>query len=97
MAEELEKRLRARREAGASARAFAERLLEAVARIQQQFDGPERDRLLALAGQTLDRHLEIQKSALEARAALEQLRADQQRLLRLIEFALAPRRDGPLH
>ena len=55
MSEKLKRRLRAHREQEDTDGAFAERLLEGVATIEREFDGEQRDRLLALVDETFER------------------------------------------
>ena len=77
---------------------FADRLLEGVRRIESDFDGGERERLLSLVSETLDRHLEIRQSSARARRALAQLKADQERIVQLLRLlAAAPGGDRTLH
>jgi hypothetical protein len=73
------------------------RLLELIDQIDMGFDGESRDRLLELAEDTFDRHLELREHTQRARKSLEQLRADQRRLLKILE-RLTTRPEGePLH
>jgi hypothetical protein len=97
MSEKLKKRLRTHRERESSDGVFAERLLESVATIEREFDGEQRDQLLALVDETFERHLQIRQNTVRARIALEQLRGNQERLLGLLKLILAPRRSGTLH
>jgi hypothetical protein len=97
MSEKLKKRLRAHREQEGSDDAFAERLLERVATIEREFDGQQRDRLLALVEETFERHLQIRQNTARAQIALDQLRANQERLFGLLKLILAPPGSGTLH
>jgi hypothetical protein len=96
-AHELKKRLRAHREQEGTDGAFAERLLEGVATIEREFDGEQRDRLLALVDETFERHLQIRQNTARAQIALEQLRANQERLFGLLKLILTPPGSGTLH
>jgi len=97
MSEKLKKRLRAQREQEGSAGNFAERLLEGVATIEREFDGEQRERLLALVDETFERHLEIRQNTARARVALEQLRADHEQLFGLLRLIVTPPGSGALH
>ena len=68
---------------------FSDRLLDIANQIERDFDGLERERLLALVHETLERHVEIRENTRRAREALEQLHKDQQTLLQLFEFITA--------
>lgn len=97
MSEKLKKRLRAHREHEGSNGAFAERLLEGVATIEREFDGEQRERLLALVDETFERHLQIRQNAARARISLERLRADQERLFELLKLIMARPGSSALH
>ena len=97
MSEKLKKRLRAHREQEGTDGAFAERLLEGVATIEREFDGEQRDRLLALVDETFERHLQIRQNTARAQIALEQLCANQERLFGLLKLILTPPGSGTLH
>jgi hypothetical protein len=97
MSEKLKKRLRAHREQEGTDGAFAERLLEGVTTIEREFEGEQRDRLLALVDETFERHLQIRQNTARAQIALEQLRANQERLFGLLKLILTPPGSGTLH
>jgi hypothetical protein len=97
MSEKLKKRLRAHREQESTDRAFAERLLEGVETIEREFDGEQRDRLLALVDETFERHLQIRRNTARAQLALEQLHGNQERLFGLLKLILAQPGSGTLH
>jgi hypothetical protein len=97
VSEKLKKRLRAHREQEGTDGAFAERLLEGVATIEREFDGEQRDRLLALVDETFERHLQIRRNTARVQIALEQLRTNQERLFGLLKLILAPPGSGTLH
>jgi len=97
MPEKLKTRLRAHRDREGSEGAFAERLLESVATIEREFDGEQRERLLALADEAFERHLQIRRNTARARVALEQLRAGQEQLVGLLKLILTPPGSGTLH
>jgi hypothetical protein len=97
VSEKLKKRLRAHREQEGTDGAFAERLLEGVATIEREFDGEQRDRLLALVDETFERHLQIRQNTARAQIALEHLRANQERLFGLLKLILTPPGSGTLH
>ena len=97
VSEKLKKRLRAHREQEGADGAFADRLLEGVATIEREFDGEQRDRLLALVDETFERHLQIRQNTARAQIALEQLRANQERLFELLKLIVTPPGSGTLH
>ena len=97
MSEKLKERLRAHREHEGSNGAFAERLLEGVATIEREFDGEQRERLLALVDETFERHLRIRQNTARAQISLDQLRADQERLFGLLRLILSRPGSGTLH
>jgi len=85
MTRKLEDELRAR----ADQTDFGKRLLEISKQIESEFEGRERENLLGLVAEALDRHLEIRETAKRTSAALERLRSDQYALLRLFDFITA--------
>ena len=85
MTRNLKEQIRAR----ADRTEFRDRLLEIVKQIESDFEGPERERLLDMVEEALDRHVEIRKTADRARGALDKLRSDQHTLLRLFDFITA--------
>lgn len=93
MSKEIKNRIRQR----ADASDFANRLLEIAGHIERDFDGRERERLLELVRETLDRHVEIRESTRRARAALDKLQTDQQTLLQLFDFITARPESETLH
>ena len=93
MSEELKKRIREHAEKSD----FANGLLEIATRIERDFDGCERDRLLDLVHETLERHVEIQESTRRAREALEKLQSDHKALLWLFDFITARPERATLH
>jgi hypothetical protein len=97
VSEELKKRLRAHREREGSDGAFAERLLDGVATIEREFDGEQRERLLALVDETFERHLQIRRNTARAQLSLERLRADHERLFGLLKLILTRPGSGSLH
>jgi hypothetical protein len=96
MAEELWRRVREYANHNPDERPFVERLLALVERIERDFAAEERARLLALAGDTFDRHLETRDLTLRARSGIAALRVDHQRLLTLLEWSTSTRRDDRL-
>lgn len=76
---------------------FAQRLLGIAARIERDFDGDERERLLGLVRETLERHVEIRENTRRAREMLEQIDEDQRTLLQLFEFIAAQPERSTLH
>jgi hypothetical protein len=76
---------------------FLNRLLEIATQIERDFDGKERDRLLDLVQETLDRHVEIRENTRKTREALEQLQSDQRALLRLFDFITARPERATVH
>jgi hypothetical protein len=97
MSEKLKRRLQAHREQEGADGAFADRLLEGVATIEREFVGEQRDRLLALVDETFERHLQIRQNTARAQIALEQLRANQERLFELLKLIVTPPGNGTLH
>ncbi len=89
----LKKRIRERAEKPD----FLNRLLEIATQIERDFDGKERDRLLDLVQETLDRHVEIRENTRKAREALEHLQSDQRALLRLFDFITARPERATVH
>ncbi len=85
MTRNLEERIRTR----ADRTEFRDRLLEIVKQIESDFKGTERERLLDMVEEALDRHVEIREAAQRTRGALEKLRSDQHTLLRLFDFITA--------
>lgn len=90
MSDTLRQRILAVRNGDGADPEFSDRLLEGLARIEAGFDGPERERLLALVAETLDRHLEVRHATRSVRVSLRRLQADQRRLTELLELLLAP-------
>jgi hypothetical protein len=82
--------LNARDTQGAEPR-FIERLLDGLRRIEAEFEGSERERLLTRVAETLDRHLEIREHSGRTREALAQLRADHARIVQFLTLLA----DGP--
>ena len=93
MSKEIKNRIRQR----ADASDFSNRLLEIAGHIERDFDGRERERLLELVRETLNRHVEIRASTRRARAALDKLQSDQQTLLQLFDFITARPESETLH
>ena len=85
MKRKLEERIRAR----GDRTEFGDRLLEIAKQIESDFKGPERERLLDMVEEALDRHVEIRETAKMTHGALEKLRSDQHTLLRLFDFITA--------
>ena len=85
MSNQLKNRIRERSDRAE----FANRLIEIADHIERDFDGRERERLLELVRETLERHVEISENTKRAREALHQLHQDQQSLLQLFEFITA--------
>ena len=85
MARKLEERIRAR----ADRTEFGDRLIEIATQIESGFGGRERERLLNMVEEALDRHVEVRAAAERARGALEKLWSDQYALLRLFDFITA--------
>ncbi len=93
MSERLRKKIRER----AEKREFADQLMDIATRIERDFEGDERERLLALVHEALDRHVEIREQTRAARDALIQLQADQRALLRLFDFITARPERATIH
>jgi hypothetical protein len=85
MMRNLEERIRARTDRTE----FGDRLLEIAKQVESDFKGRERERLLDMVEEALDRHVEIREASERARGALEKLRSDQHTLLRLFDFITA--------
>jgi hypothetical protein len=93
MTRDLEERIRAR----AVRTEFGNRLLEIAKQIESEFKGRERERLLNMVEEALDRHLEIREASNRAHGALEKLRSDQHTLLRLFDFITADPNRATIH
>lgn len=76
---------------------FGDRLLEIAKQIESGFAGRERERLLDMVEEALDRHVEVCAAADRARGSLEKLRSDQHTLLRLFDFITANPDRGTIH
>jgi hypothetical protein len=85
MRRNLEERIRARTDRTE----FGDRLLKIAKQIESDFHGRERERLLGMVEEALDRHVEISEASERTRGALEKLRSDQYKLLRLFDFITA--------
>jgi hypothetical protein len=85
MTKDLKERIRTR----VDRTEFGDRLLEIANQIEDSFNGHEREKLLGMVEEALDRHLEIRKVSETTRLALEKLRSDQHTLLRLFDFITA--------
>ena len=72
---------------------FAERLLDLTERIERDFEGEERERLLAKTRDAFDRHMQLRNQTNNVRDVLARLRDDQKRLLELFEL-ITPRSEG---
>jgi hypothetical protein len=81
----LKQRLREHASGASNDAPFVARLLELTQQIERSFDGDERSRLLRLAEETFERHLELRDHTSSARDALAQLRTDQRQLMRILE------------
>jgi len=76
---------------------FAERLFDLTERIEREFRGEERERLLAKARDAFDRHVQLRNQTHSVRDVLARLQEDQKRLLELCQL-ISPRQEGePLH
>jgi len=76
---------------------FSERLLEVALRIERDFQGAERARLLALTSEAFDRHLAQRDSSLRIRERLAKLKADQELLGELFALLATRPPGGVLH
>ena len=85
MARNLKERIRAR----ADRTEFGGRLLKIAKQIESDFNGRERESLLNMVEEALDRHVEIREASERTRGPLEKLRSDQHTLLRLFDFITA--------
>ena len=81
----LQRRLREYESRATDDASFVTRLLELTTEIERRFDGDECSRLLRLAEETFERHLELRDHTRSTRASLNQLHADQRRLVRILE------------
>jgi hypothetical protein len=86
MGDSLKGRIRAHAREHRDDADFADRLLALAERIENEFDGEQRARLLALAQQTFDRHVSMHDESDRVREGLAALRIDQRRLLDLLDF-----------
>jgi hypothetical protein len=82
---ELKRRLREHESGATDDVPFVARLLELTQEIERSFEGDERSRLLHLAEETFERHLEQRDHTRRAQAGLAQIRSDQRRLVRILE------------
>jgi hypothetical protein len=81
----LKQRLREHKSGAPGDMQFVVRLLELTHEIERSFDGDERSRLLRLAEETFERHMELRDHTRSARDSLAQLRADQRRLMSILD------------
>lgn len=93
MGESLKRRIRDHGRRDRRDAFFADRLHDAVLRIEQEFHGDHRSRLLALASATFDRHLELRDHTQRTRERIERLKEDQ-RMLSELFARLVPRSRG---
>jgi len=93
MSESLKNRFRAHARTHGDDAAFVERLLALTDRIENDFDGEQRERLLALAMDAFERHVSMRGESNRVRDGLAALQSDQRRLLDLLEF-LSERPEG---
>lgn len=97
MADDLKARVRRHRQEHPERSDLADRLLASIELIEREFSGKHRERLLALAARTFDRHLRLVESTRQSRASLTQLEADQRRLRELVDFLGAEPPSRRLH
>jgi hypothetical protein len=76
---------------------FGDRLLEIAKQVESGFTGQERERLLDMVEEALDRHVEIREASERTHGALEKIRSDQHTLLRLFDFITANPDSETLH
>jgi hypothetical protein len=76
---------------------IAERLLEAIAAIDREFRGEERERLLRSVAETLDHLVELGEQSQRVENALARLQAALARLGQLVEFLSPPPAKRTLH
>lgn len=81
----LKQRLREHESDATDDSPFVARLLELTQEIERSFDGDECSRLLRLAEETFERHLEQRNHSRSVRDGLAQLRTDQRRLIHILE------------
>jgi hypothetical protein len=74
---------------------FADRLIDLTERIERDFGGEERERLLAKARDAFDRHMQLRDQTHSVRDVLARLREDQKRLVELFDL-ITPRSEGDL-
>jgi hypothetical protein len=65
---------------------IAERLLQAIATINREFRGADRERMLQSVEETLDRFVEIGEQTQRIQASLARMRKDLTALSQLLEF-----------
>jgi len=97
MATELKQRIREHGRRDRRDAFFAERLIDLTERIEREFQGEERTRLLALASDAFERHLALRDHTLRVREQLARLKADQQVLRDLFALRAARPAGGVLH
>jgi len=76
---------------------FAERLLAAIATIEREFQGEERQRMLEAVEETLDRFVALGDETSRLQGALAQMRADFAQLRQRIELLTATPANRTLH
>jgi hypothetical protein len=76
---------------------FAERLLDLTERIERDFEGEERKRLLTKVRNAFERHVQLRDQTHSVRDALARLREDQKRLFELFELIAQRSEDELLH
>ena len=97
MVEQLNQRIRSYARENADQARFADEVLETIALIEREFTGEQRERLLLLAAETLERHVQIQQNGVQVRAALKRLDAYAQWMSQLSDFITATPGDEKLH
>jgi len=97
MLENLITRIREHRNVNPERRVASDQLIELAERIALEFTGEERERLLVMVQKTFDNLVEIGNNKVRARAALRQIKHEQQRLAGLVNLLLMKPTTGRLH
>ena len=97
MASELEQRIRAYARENCDQAAFADAILTKVSLIEREFTGEQREKLLRLAAETFDRHIQIQESGAQVRRSLAQIEAYARWIQELCDFVTAPPGKETIH
>ena len=93
----LKKRIEEQRDAVPRKEEFCDQLVQMVSFIEHHFEGSERENLIKLASETLDRHIQLGENTAKLQSALERIRSHQQRLHQLTDFLKADTEPKIIH